>query len=361
MFDKRFREMLMMDYATKNQNTGVLGDPNNVSSGLLENTGGFFSNLGNINPNILLGANIVGQGVRGNDPFSSFLPAVQETGKIQSQFMQMEEMKRKMEENKKARALAEKQRNFFEDLPEDHPFKKLAEAFPGKAATGIIEMELKNIDQTAKNKKDKADKIAELLKNIQDQENKLFTSYQSNSVVKEFDAATTSITKLLKGLEKDDGVGDVASIFTFMKTLDPSSVVREGEFAVAENSSGVYRKFWNLYNKVLKGDRLTEAQRESFKQLGISLYAQNQQAIDNLRYNFTQIANNQGLNIDNIFVDSDIRPKFENVQTTTAPGQESEFKTQRVPPGAVLVDYQDGKYYFRVPGRKEFLVTDGFK
>ena len=43
MFDKRFREMLMMDYATKNQNTNdVLGDPNNVSSGLLENTDGFF-------------------------------------------------------------------------------------------------------------------------------------------------------------------------------------------------------------------------------------------------------------------------------------------------------------------------------
>ena len=35
------------------------------------------------------------------------------------------------------------------------------------------------------------------------------------------------------------------------------------------------------------------------------------------------------------------------MQTSTAPGQESEFKTQRVPPGAVLVDYQDGKYFFK--------------
>ena len=102
MFDKRFREMLMMDYATKNQNTGILTDTNNVSSGLLENTGGFFGNLGNINPNIFISANIVGQGIQGKDPFSSFLPAVQETGKIQSNFMQMEEMKRKMEENKKS-------------------------------------------------------------------------------------------------------------------------------------------------------------------------------------------------------------------------------------------------------------------
>tara|TARA_Y100000361_G_scaffold123823_1_gene116625 strand:- start:2993 stop:4078 length:1086 start_codon:yes stop_codon:yes gene_type:complete len=361
MFDKRFREMLMMDYATKNQNTGVLGDTNNVSSGLLENTGGFFGNLGNINPNILLGANIVGQGIQGKDPFSSFLPAVQETGKIQSNFMQMEEMKRKMEENKKARALAEKQREFFDTLPEDSFYKKIAEAFPKVAVNAIINERLYNIEQSDKNEKDKKQDVKDLFKYITDQENNLFSSYQSNKVVQDFDQSTQSITKLFAGLDANDGAGDVAAIFTFMKTLDPQSVVREGEFATAENSTGVFKKYWNAYNRLVKGERLTEEQREAFKEVGINLYQQNQKAVDNVRYNFTQIANNQGLNIDNIFVDSDIRPKFENVQTTTAPGQESEFKTQRVPPGAILVDYQDGKYFFQVPGRKEYLVTDGFK
>ena len=71
MFDKRFREMLIdLDYATKTK-SGLLNNNNNVSSGLLENTDGFFGNLGNINPNILLGHNIVGQGIQGKDPFSS--------------------------------------------------------------------------------------------------------------------------------------------------------------------------------------------------------------------------------------------------------------------------------------------------
>ena len=65
MFDKRFREMLMMDFATKNQGSGLLNNNTNATSGLLENTGGFFGNLGNINPNILLGANIIGQGIQG--------------------------------------------------------------------------------------------------------------------------------------------------------------------------------------------------------------------------------------------------------------------------------------------------------
>jgi uncharacterized protein YukE len=343
--DERLKRLLMMDYATKNQGGGLFGN---------QEGGGLFGNFANINPNLLLGSMIAGSGVQGKDPFSSFAPALMKTGQLQGQFLKMNEMKKRME-------LAEKQRNFFEDLPDDHPFKELAEAFPGKAATGIIEMHLKNIDQIAKDKKDKENKISELLKNIQDQENKLFTAYQGNKVVQDFDQSTQAITKLLKGLEANDGAGDVAAVFTFMKTLDPNSVVREGEFATAENTAGHWRKFWNLHNKLLRGERLTDEQRDSFKNLGINLYQQNQKAVDNVRYNFTQIADNQGLNIDNIFVDSDIRPKYESVVEMAAPGAEQTTKTERVPAGAILVDYFDGKYYFKIPGRRKYLVTDGFK
>jgi len=203
MFDKRFREMLMMDFATKNQGSGLLNNNTNATSGLLENTGGFFGNLGNINPNILLGANIVGQGIQGKDPFSSFLPAVQETGKIQSNFMQMEEMKRKMEENKKARALAEKQREFFDTLPEDSFYKKIAEAFPKVAVNAIINERLYNIEQSDKNEKDKKQDVKDLFKYITDQENNLFSSYQSNKVVQDFDQSTQSITKLQPKIQQE--------------------------------------------------------------------------------------------------------------------------------------------------------------
>ena len=322
---------------------------------------GLLGGLQNINPNLLIGASIIGQGIQGRDPFSSFIPAISETGQIQSQFMQMEEMKRKMEENVKARELAEKQRNYFEDLPEGHPFKKLAEAFPDTAAQAVVNLELKKIDDTYTKEQDKQKAIAEYTKNVQDQENKLFTSYQSNKVVQDFDQATQGVTKLFQGLEANDGAGDVAAIFTFMKTLDPASVVREGEFATAENSSGVFRKFWNIHNKLLRGERLTDPQRESFKQVGINLYQQNQKALDNVRYNYSQIAGNQGLNIDNIFVDSDIRPKYENVTEMAKPGAKTTYKTQRVPPGAILVDFQDGQYYFKVPGRRDYLITDGYR
>lgn len=62
------------------------------------------------------------------------------------------------------------------------------------------------------------------------------------------------------------GATDVALVFGFMKTQDPDSVVREGEFATAENTGGVDDKVRVTYNKLLNGDRLTPEQRQNFLQ-----------------------------------------------------------------------------------------------
>jgi len=330
---------------------GLLNSPMNQPGGLLTN----------IPQGAILGSAIYSQGIQGKDPFSAFLPAVTQTSQIQSQFLQMEEMKRKMKENVEARKLAEKQRNYFDSLDDNHPFKDVAEAFPSAAASGVIQMELKKIDDRYKFQKDKNKAILDYKKNIQDQENKLFTAYQGNKVVQEFDASTASVTKLLAGLEANNGAGDVAAIFTFMKTLDPGSVVREGEFAVAEDTQGAFGKWWNYYNKLKTGKRLPEKAMQEFKELGINLYQKNQMAVDNIRNNFSELANNQGLNIDNIFVDADIRPKYENRVDMAAPGVSQTVSTKRVPANAILVDYQDGQYFFKIPGRRDYLITDGFK
>jgi hypothetical protein len=73
--DRRFRDMLMMDYATKNTG-GLLGGQQGA-------TGGLLGGLSNINPNLLIGANILGQGIQGTDPFSAVTPAVLQTAQIQ--------------------------------------------------------------------------------------------------------------------------------------------------------------------------------------------------------------------------------------------------------------------------------------
>ena len=58
--------------------------------------------------------------------------------------------------------------------------------------------------------------------------------------------------------------GDLALIFGFMKLQDPTSVVREGEFATAANAAGVPDRIRNMYNKVIQGTRLTPEQRTDF-------------------------------------------------------------------------------------------------
>lgn len=79
---------------------------------------------------------------------------------------------------------------------------------------------------------------------------------------------TTNIYKTAKDLDKlrdnPSGPAAIAMVFKFMKALDPTSVVREGEFATAEGSSGVPDKLANYFNKLLSGERLADSQIDDF-------------------------------------------------------------------------------------------------
>lgn len=55
--------------------------------------------------------------------------------------------------------------------------------------------------------------------------------------------------------------GDVSFIYQYMKMLDPGSVVREGEFATAQNAAGVPDRVRNMWNQALHGARLNPSQR----------------------------------------------------------------------------------------------------
>lgn len=61
-----------------------------------------------------------------------------------------------------------------------------------------------------------------------------------------------------------DAAGDLSLIFGYMKMLDPNSVVRETEFANAQNAAGVPDQVRNLWNRAMKGERLNPNQRQQF-------------------------------------------------------------------------------------------------
>jgi hypothetical protein len=112
---------------------------------------------------------------------------------------------------------------------------------------------------------------------------------------------------------EDNAVGDLSLIFGYMKILDPGSVVREGEFATAQNAAGVPERIQNIYNKVVSGERLSGSQRSAFKGQAGKLYetAQKQEAI--VRDGIGRIAKGYGLNTANIFYEA-------TEKAPTAPG-----------------------------------------
>lgn len=89
---------------------------------------------------------------------------------------------------------------------------------------------------------------------------------------KEYDKSSEDFKEAKLGFEKvqnaaaadPSGPNDLALIFGYMKVLDPGSVVREGEFANAENTAGIPGRIRNAYNKVREGQRLNAEQRANF-------------------------------------------------------------------------------------------------
>jgi hypothetical protein len=145
----------------------------------------------------------------------------------------------------------------------------------------------------------------------------------------------------------DNAVGDLSLIFGYMKMLDPGSVVREGEFATAQNAAGVPERVLNLYNKVASGERLSPSQRAAFKNQAERLFNSAGEQEAAVRSGLERIAKGYGLNPSNIFlqpVETAPTPGGGRADTATVGG-----KTYTRPPNFTDAQWQD---YKRAVGAK---------
>jgi murein DD-endopeptidase MepM/ murein hydrolase activator NlpD len=112
----------------------------------------------------------------------------------------------------------------------------------------------------------------------------------------------------------DTAAGDLALIFNYMKMLDPGSVVREGEFATAQNAAGIPDQIRNWYNRIRNGERLNPNQRADFRKQAENLYnaqASQQQTLQNTFLSFA--SNFQGVD-----------PSISVPDLTSLPGQNTD-------------------------------------
>lgn len=107
--------------------------------------------------------------------------------------------------------------------------------------------------------------------------------------------------KAIASGQKGTGAGDVALVFSFMRILDPGSVVRESEFAQARDTTGLIDSLLVQYNKLLAGESLSPTQRTHF----INLIKDYMQAAENdaerAREDLQIVIDNYGFNADNVF------------------------------------------------------------
>lgn len=99
----------------------------------------------------------------------------------------------------------------------------------------------------------------------------------------------------------DSGAGDIALVTSFMKMLDPGSVVRETEFATARDTSGLMGRLKAAATKIEDGRFLSPEQRQDFVRLSKQYLDAAKRQQDGVRASFAQIIDNYQLNPVNVF------------------------------------------------------------
>ena len=154
-------------------------------------------------------------------------------------------------------------------------------------------------------------------------EQKLRKEYSTVSDV--FKKTQDSFRRVVSSADSKSPAGDMALIFNYMKTLDPGSVVRESEFALAASAGSFGEQIKAGALKVMSGERLTTAQRADFMQNATRAYMGQADQQERRRMQFAGIAQNYGLDPGRALVDyldMDLLKRFGQPQAAPAPTRE---------------------------------------
>jgi hypothetical protein len=127
-------------------------------------------------------------------------------------------------------------------------------------------------------------------------EMKLGGAFKGEPVYKAFSEMKSAYGQITDSLKQTSPAGDLAAATKFMKLLDPGSVVRESELAMAMAASGALDRATNYAQNVIKGTKLTETQRADFQALANKLYGTAATTYNDKRGEYIQQGEEFGLN-----------------------------------------------------------------
>lgn len=114
-------------------------------------------------------------------------------------------------------------------------------------------------------------------------------------------AAERNFSVIQTSAEDNSGAGDIALVTSFMKMLDPGSVVRETEFATAANAGGLLARLSTIADRVESGKFLTTQQRTDFQRLAGQYLEAAKDQEGRVQSSYQRIVDNYGLDPVNVF------------------------------------------------------------
>lgn len=150
-------------------------------------------------------------------------------------------------------------------------------------------------------------------------------------------------------LNDDSAAATLASATAFMKMLDPGSVVRESELAMAMKTNGALDRMGNYINVIQSGRVLTAQQKADFAKLIKAYSNASKEAQRNLNKKYGQISSEYGLDSKRVVVydvDNNDKP------TTINHGDTLNELPPTAPKGAVAKNAQTGKPEYIFNGSK---------
>ncbi len=146
-----------------------------------------------------------------------------------------------------------------------------------------------------------------------------------SSETSHFQGINNAYTTVKANASNPSPAGDIGLVFSIMKMFDPTSVVRESEFATAANAASVPERVRGVYNKALSGERLTDVQRKDFADTAERLFAASKKKFQGKEKRYKKLAKSYGMDPERITYgygtdEQTPQAQYQEGQTATGPG-----------------------------------------
>ncbi len=117
---------------------------------------------------------------------------------------------------------------------------------------------------------------------------------------KKWDEVQHAYDRIRASAQDKTGAGDIGLLTSYMKMIDPTTGVKEGEFANASNAGSIPEKVRAQYNKVRNGQLLSEVTRQQFVDEATKLYRKAEKRQKSIVENYRDISERYNVNPNNV-------------------------------------------------------------